>query len=207
MSLQSLSILPKNNQTPTGLLVILHGWGANYYDLFSLASELNLPDYAFEFPDAPFPHPDVPGGKMWYDLQSQDYQGLTESRQILLEWLLSLEGKTGIPLSRTILSGFSQGGAMILDVGLTLPLAGLVSMSGYLHFNPQLSDGALPPILMTHGNLDMVVPLAMTIASREGLKGIGASVEYHEFSGGHEIPRTVIQLIHDFVLKTISNAA
>ena len=38
----------------------------------------------------------------------------------------TLESKTGIPLSKTILCGFSQGGAMTMDVGVTLPLAGLI---------------------------------------------------------------------------------
>ena len=91
----------------------------------------NLPEYQFLFPDAPYSN--SYRGRMWYSLRNQDYQGLTASRQQLTDWLKSLESTTGVPLSRTILAGFSQGGAMTLDVGITLPLAGLVCLSGYLH--------------------------------------------------------------------------
>ncbi|MGH2416207.1 MAG: alpha/beta hydrolase, partial [Microcystaceae cyanobacterium] len=145
MSLDVISIPPANGNLPTHLLVALHGWGANGQDLVPLASMFNLPDYQFLFPDAPFLHSQVPGGKAWYSLDASDYYGLSESRQILRDWLLSLERTTGIPLSRTILSGFSQGGAMTLDVGLTLPLAGLCSLSGYLHAKPQALAHTFPP--------------------------------------------------------------
>ena len=134
MSLQFLSIPPGNGQAPSHLMVCLHGWGANMQDLVPLASVLNLPNYQFLFPDAPFPHPHVPEGKMWYDLENWNSQQLTEARQLLIDWLKSLENSTKVPLSQTILMGFSQGGAMTLDVGLTLPLARLVSLSGFLHF-------------------------------------------------------------------------
>ena len=96
---------------------------------------------------------------MWYDLETEDYVGLAESRQMLTDWLESLESSTGVPLSRTILSGFSQGGTMILDVGVKLPVAGLVSMSGYLHAPPKPVGDRLPPLLMMHGRQDPVVPL------------------------------------------------
>jgi phospholipase/carboxylesterase len=70
---------------------------------------------------------------MWYDLEREDYKGLAQSQEMLTEWLQSLENLTGIPLASTILCGFSQGGAMTLDVGLTLPLAGLICLSHRCH--------------------------------------------------------------------------
>jgi len=65
---------------------------------------------------------------MWYaftqpnESPQKGYQELAKSTQLLTEWLKSLESTTGVPLSRTILMGFSQGGAMTLDVGLYLPI-------------------------------------------------------------------------------------
>lgn len=206
MPLKSIRLLPTTTLTPAGLIVTLHGWGANAEDLASLAPMLDLPDYQFEFPNAPFPHPYVAGGKMWYDLESQDEQGLTESRQLLREWLLSLETSTGIPLSRTILAGFSQGGAMTLDVGLTLPLAGLICLSGYLHFVPEASDRALPPVLIVHGRLDTVVPVSAATRSRDALTAVGVPVQYHEFNMAHEIQPAVIDLMRSFVVEIRSNS-
>ncbi|NEQ15187.1 MAG: alpha/beta hydrolase, partial [Moorea sp. SIO3E2] len=90
MQLNYINIPPTNNQPPAGLIVCLHGFGANSQDLVSLAKALNLPDYQFLFAEAPFDHPAVPEGKMWYDLNGPEYQGLTESRQQLIDWLKSL---------------------------------------------------------------------------------------------------------------------
>lgn len=199
-SLAFISVPPASGQTPTGLIVCMHGFGGNSQDLASFAPKLNLPDYQLLFPNAPFPHSSQPGGRQWYDLNSSNVQGLTESRQRLTDWLKSLEGMTGIPLSRTILSGFSQGGAMTLDVGLTLPVAGLVSLSGYLHAKPKPTVGAsLPPVLIVHGKQDDIVPLSEAQRARDSLRSLGVAVKYQEFDMGHEIRPVVLALMQRFV--------
>jgi len=199
LSLTSVSVLPENGLPPQHLLVLLHGWGADANDLSPLASILNLPTYQSLFPHAPFPHPQFSWGRAWYALERQDYQGLVECRQMLQAWLLSLEAETGIPLERTILGGFSQGAAMALDVGLSLPVAGLCSLSGYLHFQPQHLPSSPPPIFMVHGQQDMVVPIQAAHQARNELKAIAAQVEYHELAMGHEIPQLVLQLLKTFI--------
>ncbi|MFP3422695.1 hypothetical protein R0K19_25330, partial [Bacillus sp. SIMBA_161] len=82
-----------------------------------------------------------------------DPDGLNQSRQILTQWLSSLESRTGIPPQRTFLIGFYQGGAMTLDVGFTFPFAGLGSLSGYLHPQVNIPEIA-PPTLIIHGTED-----------------------------------------------------
>nr|WP_225902703.1 alpha/beta hydrolase [Pseudanabaena sp. PCC 6802] len=186
------------SKTKSGVLIALHGWGANGNDLVPLAPELNLPDYEFIFPEAPFDHPQVPGGKMWYDLQDPDRGGLAKSRQILAEFLNSLPKTTGIPLSRTILLGFSQGGAMALDVGLRLPLAGLVCLSGYLHAIATPPKSPISPILIVHGKQDAVVPLKAAQIARDTLLGLGAKVKYLEYDMGHEIRPAAIAQVQQF---------
>ncbi len=198
MSLEAISIKPKNSD-PKYLLVMLHGWGANAEDLAPLSSMLTLPDYQLLFPNAPFSHPQVPGGLAWYALETGEYEGIEESRQLLKNWLLSLEENTGIPLSNTILSGFSQGGAMSLDVGINLPLAGICSLSGYLQFQPQKLVYPIPPILIIHGKNDMVVPVEMAQKARDQLTEIDAKVEYHEFAMSHEIPADILPVLEQFI--------
>lgn len=159
---------------------------------------LNLPEYQCIFPNAPFPHPQVPSGRAWYALETSNYQGISESRQILSNWLLTLKDSTGVPLEKTILCGFSQGGAMILDVGLNLPVAGLCSLSGYLHTRPQIGYSS-PPVLMVHGKQDMVIPVKVAQQASEELKALGIRVEYHEFNMGHEIPNLVLEVLQKFI--------
>ncbi|MGB5769939.1 MAG: dienelactone hydrolase family protein [Crocosphaera sp.] len=201
MSLEAISINPKNGVSKH-LLVMLHGWGSNAEDLAPLASILTLPDYQLLFPNAPFPHPQVPGGLAWYGLENEEYEGIEESRQLLKNWLLSLEKNTGIPLSRTILTGFSQGGAMSLDVGHNLPLAGICSLSGYLQFQPQKLTSSIPPILIIHGTQDMVVPIEMAQKAKDELTSIHAKVEYHELNMGHEIPLIVLPILEKFIERS-----
>lgn len=201
MSLDSISISPTSGKPPQHLLIMLHGWGANAEDLAPLGSMLSLDDYQLIFPNAPLPHPEVPGGRAWYSLETQDYQGLPETQTLLQDWLLSLENQTGVPLSRTVLSGFSQGGAMSLDLGVKLPLAGVCSLSGYLHFQPQAPNFSLAPILIMHGTQDLVVPIKAARQAKETLTEIGATVEYHEFHAGHEIPPAALSIFQEFIQK------
>lgn len=204
-TLDFIRVSPPAGKTPDALIVTLHGWGANAQDVVSLIPYVNLPDYEFLLPNAPYPYPYADTGKAWYDLRTEHkYDGLDESKQLLIDWLLSLESNTGVPLSRTILSGFSQGGAMTLDVGLTLPLAGLVVISGYLHPTvATLNQGNFPPTLIMHGTRDEVVPLQAAIKSREMAQSLGVAVEYHEFATGHEINLQMLEVLRTFVLNTI----
>jgi len=200
MSLNSIVIAPVNGSKPKYLLVGLHGWGSNAEDLAALVPSLNLPDCQFIFPNAPFAHPQVPGGKAWYALEDRSYRGLSESRDTLRGFLQSLAATTAIPLSQTILVGFSQGGAMTLDVGLNLPLAGLCSLSGYLHSSISVAEAAdRPPVLIVHGERDLVVPIQAAIAARERLTEMGVTVEYQEFAMGHEIIPAAIALLEKFI--------
>jgi phospholipase/carboxylesterase len=204
-TLDFIRVSPPAGKTPDALIVTLHGWGANAQDVVSLIPYVNLPDYEFLLPNAPYPYPYADTGKAWYDLRTEHkYDGLNESKQLLIDWLLSLESNTGVPLSRTILSGFSQGGAMTLDVGLSLPLAGLVVISGYLHPTvATLNQGNFPPTLIMNGTRDEVVPLQAAIKSREMAQSLGVAVEYHEFATGHEINLQMLEVLRTFVLNTI----
>ena len=202
-ALRFISVPPVHGGLPAGVIVCLHGSGGKARSLASMASALNLPDYQFLFPEAPYPDPSVPGGKMWYDLRSRDYKGLAQSRQQLTNWLKSLMGITGMPLESTILSGFSQGGAMTLDVGLTLPLAGLVSISGYLHSKPKPAAGRMPPVLMVQGRLDQIVTKGEAQEARNSLEALGVAVKYREFNIGHEIKPPVVAEMRNFAVDIL----
>lgn len=149
---------------------------------------------------------------MWYDLtgdysfqSSPDFgqnPQLQSSREQLLDFLRSLESTTGIPLSRTVLAGFSQGGAMTLDVGLTLPLKALMVLSGYLHTPIGTVISPTPPILMIHGIQDAVVPIDAARLARSAVTQAGATVSYHELMMGHEIQLDALKIMQSFLLES-----
>ncbi|MEM8676467.1 MAG: dienelactone hydrolase family protein [Cyanobacteria bacterium P01_G01_bin.67] len=204
-NIEAISAMPNGTQ-PNYLLVVLHGWGANYQDFVPFAKVLNFPGFGYMFPNAPFDHFQVPGGKAWYALENKDFTGLAESRQLLLEWLTSLEASTGVSLNKTIMAGFSQGGAMTLDVGLTLPLAAVCSFSGYLQYQPQAAENQdFPPTMIVHGKQDTVVPIAAAQKARDELTKMGVSVDYHEFDMAHEVQEPAIAIFKQFIMERVIN--
>ena len=114
-------------------------------------------------------------------------------------WRLGLAGD-GIPFEQTVLFGFSQGGAMALDCGCNLPLAGVISCSGYPH--PQWSPPRdHPPVLLMHGAQDEVVPPE---AMREIIRRLnGTLCESHCFESGHTIPLEMVQPIVRFLKRVL----
>ena len=202
-TIEAISALPSGTQADY-LLVILHGWGANYQDFVPFAKVLNLPGFGYMFPNAPYEHFQVSGGRAWYALEKKDFAGLADSRQLLLDWLNSLEDSTGVPLEKTVMAGFSQGGAMTLDVGLTLPLAALCSFSGYLHYEPQTQSGkTYPPTMIIHGTQDPVVPLQAATDARDKLTKIGVPVQDRNFEMAHEVKDEAIAYFKQFIIKEV----
>jgi phospholipase/carboxylesterase len=198
--------VPARTATPVGTIVVLHGWGANHHDLGDLAPYFKLPEYQFLFPNGLFDHEYTDTGKMWYSftgagqLTDRSATQLATSRQILGDWIKSLPATTGIPLDRTWIAGFSQGGAMTLDIGLDLPVAGLVVLSGYLHADRHQPRQDAPPVLIVHGRQDDVVPIWAAKKSQETLIQWGVDVRYQEFEMGHSIVPAVLDVVRSFVI-------
>jgi phospholipase/carboxylesterase len=180
-------------------LVLLHGWGADAGDLLDLGAELAGPEVSVVALRAPHPHPGG-FGRQWYGLQPPQFDQLPAARAALRRRLEEL-GRS-VALERTALLGFSQGGAMALDVatgaGGALPLASLIACSAYPH--PDWSP-AQPrsPILLTHGELDEVVPFAACTALEQALKQAGGTVEHLSFKGGHGIPPDLVPPMRQFL--------
>jgi phospholipase/carboxylesterase len=200
--------VPARTDAPIGTIVVLHGWGANNQDLGDLVPYFKLPEYQFLFPNGIFDHEYSDEGKMWYSftgagqLTQSSVTQLATSRQTLSEWVQSLPDSTGITLDRTWIAGFSQGGAMTLDIGLDLPVAGLIVLSGYLHPDRAKPSQTAPPVLIVHGRQDDVVPIRAAQKSQETLTQWGVDVQYQEFDMGHSIVPEVLDVVRNFVTKT-----
>ena len=186
-------------------VIWLHGLGADGYDFVPVVPELRLPPelgIRYVFPHASVRPVTVNGGyemRAWYDITSltaagrDDAAGLDES-VAQIGALIAAERALGIPASRIVLAGFSQGGAVALHAGLAAsePLAGIVALSTYLpraaaaRARRPAANAALP-VLMCHGTEDPVVVLAMGVAARDALLADGHPVEWHTYPMAHEV--------------------
>jgi len=183
-------------------LVLLHGWGADAHDLLELGPLLVGPDVEVVALQAPWPHP-AGMGRQWYDLQQPNWPELPGARAALSQRLLDLSRE--LPLENTILLGFSQGAAMVLDVGTLAEgldgraCAALIGCSGYPHpgWDPQTPYKT--KVLLTHGEQDPVVPFAASQALQEQLESAGHGVELLGFSGGHTIDERLFPAMKRFI--------
>ena len=203
MSLQVLEA--QTGEHPLASIIILHGLGADGRDFVPVAEQMDLSSVGavrYIFPSAPVMPITLNGGyamPAWYDImgaeitQRQDEAGMRRS-QTAIEALIAREKARGIPASRIVLAGFSQGCAMALMVGLRHPerLAGVMGLSGYLPLSDKLAAERSPandrvPIFMAHGRHDSVVVLDRATASRDLLQAQGYAVEWHDYAMEHSV--------------------
>lgn len=219
MPLETIEINPAS--PATACVIVLHGLGADGNDFVPVAHELDLRSAGavrFVFPHAPTRPVTINGGyvmRAWYDIlgtdlvRREDEAGLRAS-QAQIDALIAAEVARGVPASRIVLMGFSQGCAMALMTGLRHPerLAGIVGLSGYLPLADTTAAerhtaNADVPIFLAHGRVDPVVPLARAVASRDALQALGYAPEWHEYAMPHSVCAEEIADINRFLLRVL----
>lgn len=207
---------------PQFAIIWLHGLGADGNDFVPIVRELDLaglPGIRFIFPHAKTMPVTINGGyvmRAWYDItgaeltRREDEGGLRASQRDI-EALIAREKERGIPASRIILAGFSQGCAMTLQTGLRHPekLAGMLCLSGYLPLAPvtaaeRTEANLQTPIFMAHGRQDHVVPFLRAEQSRDALQALGYQVEWHAYQMQHSLCLEEVQDISKWIRKVLS---
>ena len=207
---------------PTAAIIWMHGLGADGNDFVPLVQELDLAGLAgirFVFPHANTMPVTINNGyvmRAWYDIlgtdlvRREDEAGLRASQQ-QVEALIEREKARGIPASRIILAGFSQGCAMVLQTGLRHPetLAGLMCLSGYVPLSASVptertTQSLATPVFMVHGLHDGVIPIARATQSRDLLKSMGYQVEWHEYVMQHSLCQDEIEHIGAWLKKVLA---
>jgi phospholipase/carboxylesterase len=186
----------------THRLILLHGWGADAEDLIPLGQELikGIPEKKIELLSirAPNKHPDG-FGRQWYGLFPPDWSAVP-SAVIDLQIRIKALCSTSISLEKTVMLGFSQGGAMAIASGSDLPMAGLIGCSAYPHpdWNPPEQS---PPVLLVHGRQDEVVPYDAARKLLISFSTKKSDTDLVVFEGGHEIPPELLLNIQLFLEK------
>ena len=212
--------LAPRSGTAKQLVVFLHGYGADGNDLIDIAHAWRqwLPDAAFASPDAPEPCAEAPMGRQWFRLDRSDpsgrWKGVTSVAPIVHRFLDEELKRHGLPPSALALVGFSQGTMIGLHVGLrrTTPPLAIVGYSGRLTAPNQTDFAAMkdeiisrPPVLLIHGDMDMVVPPDSLELSAKGLKVLGIDAETHMSHGiGHGIDQDGLQRGADFLARAFA---
>src|SRR5689334_19639814 len=140
---------------PDASVIWMHGLGDDGRGWSEVVPALALPRelaIRFIFPHAPVMPVTINNGmqmRAWYDIRQTnlneraDLDGVRAS-QAHVQALIAREAARGITARRTVLAGFSQGGAIALYAGLRFKerLAGIVALSTYLIAGDRLQNEA-----------------------------------------------------------------
>ncbi|WP_255170155.1 alpha/beta hydrolase [Natrononativus amylolyticus] len=189
--------------TASAAMILVHGRGARARGMLDLANQLGRDDVAYLAPQA--------NRGTWYP---QSFLAPTEANQPHLDSALSLlEDLTkrieneGIPLERTILLGFSQGGCLSTEFAArnARRYGGVVALSGGL-IGPEGTDFAYEgsmegtPVFFGCSDRDPHIPLERVRESAAVFEGLEADVTERIYEGmGHTVNEDELAYVRDLV--------
>ncbi len=196
---------PKDGGAARQLVVLIHGLGADGFDLIDLAPGWGkaVPAAAFAAPHAPEPCDMAPMGRQWFSVADRSparMEAGVRAAAAALDGFLDAElGRLGLPADAYALMGFSQGAMTALFAGLRRPVAprAILAFSGGLIAPETLAKELRnrAPVLLVHGEDDDVVPITRSRLAEQALRDAGVPVETLWCPGlGHGIDAAGISL-------------
>ncbi|MCB1177535.1 MAG: esterase [Leptospiraceae bacterium] len=217
-----LECIHKKGDGKTGAIIMLHGYGADAYDLYPLSDYFKVKDgFDWYFPNGILEIPIGPGffGRAWFPISisekiqnaviSGDWSkiadfvppGLDEARDKINTFIDLLP----IPYNKIILSGFSQGAMLSLEVFLHRKEDphSLVLLSGTMlkekEWRKLAKEKSGFQFFQSHGTEDVILPFKAAKRLEELLRDSGMSGEFVSFNGGHEIPESLIKRVNNYI--------
>jgi phospholipase/carboxylesterase len=195
---------PERDRAERPLLVLLHGFGSDEGDMFSLSRLLPL-DPVIASVRAPLPQGP---GYTWFPsaegaLAADRFDAVDESVGALLKWLDST--------SSTVVGvlGFSQGGAMALELMRAQPerFRFIVQLSGFVFPSEHPGDERLaalrPPVFWGRGTEDTVIPASLIENTREWL-GVHSTLTEGIYEGlGHAVSDAELGEVGAFIRSAL----
>ena len=179
---------PASKVTPKQLVILCHGLGADAFDVIDLAPAWQhaCPDALFASVHAPFSH-DSGFGRQWWSVADRSppvMEAGARAAAAYLHGFIDAElAAQGLGPADLVLLGFSQGAMMALHIGLrrAVPPRLVLSFSGLLAGKAPVPPpgGAYPPVFLSHGDSDTVIPPQLMFVALGALQQVGATVEWH----------------------------
>ena len=182
-------------------MILLHGRGASADGILSLAEAFADPEIAYFAPQA--------AGHSWYPHSflaplAHNEPWLSSALQVIAGMVRDLE-RDGIPSSRIVLLGFSQGGCLALEfaarnAGRYGAVIGPAETS-------RTYAGSLQgtPVFLGCSDVDPHIPLARVHESSRALSDLGGTVEERVYPGmGHTINEDEIKRVRSLLTQHIS---
>ena len=212
--LESTIIEPENDKVIKNAVVLLHGYGGDGKDIsmLTLSWKRHMPNTMFVCPNGHEVCAINSAGYQWFDLSNDDQNyTLVESlkaEEKINQFLEEIRNEYNLDNDKIILSGFSQGCMMSINVGLTSekPFNCIVGFSGKIINIDNLKDRKKnsTSTLLIHGDQDDIVSPTHLLEAKDFLIRENIDVETHLINNcGHHIPIEASSIGLNYILKKI----
>ena len=212
--LDSTIIKPDNNKEIKNSVILLHGYGGDGKDIsmLSLNWKRHLPNTIFICPNGYETCAINPSGFQWFDLMKEDPKYILneslKAEKKINQFLREVREEYNIENDRIILSGFSQGCMMAINVGLTAEntINSIVGFSGKIINIENLKKRIKSPTktLLIHGDQDDIVSPTHLLEAKDFFLRENINIETHLIKNcSHHIPVEASSLALRYILKNI----
>ena len=212
--LESTIIEPEKGNDIKNLVLLLHGYGGDGNDIsmLTLNWKRHLPNTIFICPNGHEPCAINPSGYQWFDLRYDDPNYILDefikAEKKLTQFLDEIKDEYKIDNNKIILSGFSQGCMMSINVGLTSykPFNCIVGFSGKIIDLDNLKNRRknFTNTLLIHGDQDDIVSPTHLLEAKDFFLRENINIETHLIKNcGHHIPIEASSIALNYILKKI----
>ena len=214
--LDSTIIKPESNTKIKNSIILLHGYGGDGKDISMLSMnwKRHLPNTIFICPNGHEPCAINPLGFQWFDLTNDDPNYILEqtikAEKKLHKFIEEIKNEFNLKNDKIILSGFSQGCMMSINIGLTSiqEYNCIVGFSGKI-INPdnlKIRKKNCTNVLLIHGDQDEIVSPTHLLEAQDFLLRENVTVETHLIKNcNHHIPIKASSIALKYILKKINS--
>ena len=210
--LDTTIIYPEDKVNIKNAIILLHGYGGDGKDIsmLSLNWKRHLPNTIFICPNGHEKCLINPSGFQWFDLTKDDPEYILEqsinAEKILIRFISEIKTKFNLENKRIILSGFSQGCMMSINLGLTSEdeYNCIIGFSGKIIDQESLANRkkVSTNTLLIHGDSDQVVSPHFMLEAKDFFIRNKIEIETHLIKNcDHHIPIEASSIALNYILK------
>ena len=212
--LESTIIKPENDKDINSSVVLLHGYGGDGKDISMLALNWKryMPNTIFVCPNGHEPCVINASGYQWFDLTNDDPNYILneslKAEKKINKFLDEIKEEYKLKNDEIILSGFSQGCMMSINVGLTAQqeFRGIIGFSGKIinveSLKKRLNNKT--KTLLIHGDQDDIVSPSHLLEAKDFFLRENLEIETHLIKNcAHHIPVEASSIALNYILKKI----
>ena len=214
--LDTTIIPPENDEPIKNVIILLHGYGGDGKDISLLTYNWKrfLKNTIFLCPNGHEKCEINPEGFQWFDLSKNDenyiLQKSLEAEKVINKFIEEVKNEYQISNKNIVLSGFSQGSMMSINVGVTSEeqFNCIVGFSGKIIDKKSLQKRLKnkSKILLIHGEQDDIVSSTFLLEAKDFFQRNKFDIQTNLIKNcGHHIPIDASSLALNFIKKKLEN--